>query len=661
MKGIKQVGKKIVQNHVLRLFLVAMLIDFVIEVLGRISVIKAVAFVINEPLVFFCNVMLVFAVVSLSLLFKRRVFAASLLSLSWLAVGIINGVILTNRMTPFNVKDLSTLKEARAIMSNYFSIKSMIIIGLGIAAFVALVIILFRKAPKIKGKVNYRRSAATIILVFAVTVGSITGGMKIGILDTFFPNLAYAYRDNGVTYSFMITWLRTGISKPANYSEETITGVFKNGELGDDGIYTPGEDDNKDVKKKPNILFLQLESFMDPTVFTDIEYNKDPIPNYRKLMKEYSSGYITVPAVGAGTANVEFEAITGISARFFGPGEYPHKSVLTEKTCESIPFDLKQLGYSTHAIHNHRGAFYNRNKVFRNLGFDSFTCLEYMHDVKKNPKNWAKDEILTENIIDALDSTKGPDYIYTISVQGHGKYPTEQAIENPPIQVTKAPNDEKKWAYEYYANQIYEMDKFVKDLTDELKKYDEDIVLVMYGDHLPALDMTEEELATGDLYKTEYIVWSNFDMPKEDENTTTYQVGAKLLKRLGISAGLLTQYTQNYSDKDGYQKGLKALSYDILYGDKYIYGRVNPYEATDMKMGVKTIKVESVYQIGEDYYIKGENFTEYSKITLDGKELKTVYLGPTVLALNEEVDPSEVVNMKVSQIEKNKEILSTTE
>ncbi|MDO4517630.1 MAG: sulfatase-like hydrolase/transferase, partial [Bacillota bacterium] len=409
MKGIKQVGKKIVQNHVLRLFLVAMLIDFVIEVLGRISVIKAVAFIINEPLVFFCNVMLVFAVVSLSLLFKRRVFAASLLSLSWLAVGIINGIILTNRMTPFNVKDLSTLKEARAIMSNYFSIKSMIIIGLGIAAFVALVIILFRKAPKIKGKVNYRRSAATIILVFAVTVGSITGGMKIGILDTFFPNLAYAYRDNGVTYSFMITWLRTGISKPANYSEETITGVFKNGELGDDGIYTPGEDDNKDAKKKPNILFLQLESFMDPTVFTDIEYNKDPIPNYRKLMKEYSSGYITVPAVGAGTANVEFEAITGISARFFGPGEYPHKSVLTEKTCESIPFDLKQLGYSTHAIHNHRGAFYNRNKVFRNLGFDSFTCLEYMHDVKKNPKNWAKDEILTENIIDALDSTKGPD------------------------------------------------------------------------------------------------------------------------------------------------------------------------------------------------------------------------------------------------------------
>ena len=115
---------------------------------------------------------------------------------------------------------------------------------------------------------------------------------------------------------------------------------------------------------------------MDPTIVKDIEYNKDPMPYYRKLLKKYSSGYITVPAVGAGTANVEFEAMTGISARFFGPGEYPHKSVLTEKTCESIPYDLKQIGYTAHAIHNHRGAFYNRNTVFKNLGFDTFTSLE---------------------------------------------------------------------------------------------------------------------------------------------------------------------------------------------------------------------------------------------------------------------------------------------
>ena len=99
----------------------------------------------------------------------------------------------------------------------------------------------------------------------------------------------------------------------------------------------------------------------------------------------------------------------------------------------------------------------------------------------------------------------------------------------------------------------------------------------------------------------------------------------------------------------------------MLYGKDYIYGGKNPFEPTDLKMGIRDIKIESIVKIGEKYYIKGQNFTEYSKISLDGEVLKTVYLGPTILALNEEVDPSRVSDMKVSQVEKNKEILSTTE
>ena len=163
--------------------------------------------------------------------------------------------------------------------------------------------------------------------------------------------------------------------------------VFSKGELGEDKIYTPGKDDNTDVKKKPNIIYLQLESFIDPTEVKSVKFSKDPVPNYRKLMKEYSSGYPTVPAVGAGTANVEFEVMTGMSVKFFGPGEYPYKSILKKTVCEAAPYDMKTMGYSTHAIHNHRGAFYYRNKVFANMGFDTFTCLEYMNNVVKTPKN----------------------------------------------------------------------------------------------------------------------------------------------------------------------------------------------------------------------------------------------------------------------------------
>jgi len=584
-----------------------------------------------------------------------------MLSLIWLALGITNGVILSNRMTPFTIYDLSSLQDGLSIVSNYFSVTTMVIAVAAAVALVIAIIILFRKAPKMKEKVNYRRAAAAIVIIAVGTFGVFQLAIRGGVLDTFFGNLAYGYSDNGVPYCFLVTWMDQGIDKPSNYSADMIESIFYDGELGDDGIYTPGEDDDTDVENTPNILFLQLESFMDPTLVEGLEYSKDPIPNYRKLMEEYSSGYLTVPAVGAGTANVEFEVMTGISARFFGPGEYPYKNILRETTVESTPNDLKLLGYSSHAIHNHRGAFYGRNKVFSNMGFDTFTCLEYMNNVTKTPRNWAKDGILTEQIMDALESTDGKDYIYTISVQGHGKYPTEQVIEDPAITVTKAETEEQRWTYEYYVNQVYEMDLFVKELTDTLASYDEDVILVMYGDHLPALDMTEETMKNGSIYQTQYIIWNNFGMEKEDKDLNAYELTSEVLDRLGISVGMMNKYQQNYKGEENYLTNLEALAYDMLYGEHYIYGGKNPYEATDLQMGVKKIKIDEIVEIGDNYYIKGQNFTEYSKVSLDGEILDTVYLGPTILALKDKVDPEDVSRMKVSQVEKNSEILSTTE
>ena len=652
---------RIFHNSIVILAIASIVVDFIVEALSRHNPVEAALFMVQNPLVTLCNCMLIIAVLSLAMLFRRRAFALCMFALIWVALGITNCVILTNRMTPFNVKDLSNLKEGTQILRNYFSVTNLILIGAIVAILVVIVIVLFRKLPKLDRKVNYRNSIIGIVLIVALSFGVLQGGMKVGVLDTFFGSLPLAYKENGTPYSFMITWVKTGIDKPRNYSDEMIRGIFKDGEMGEDGIYTPGQDDDKTADQTPNIIYLQLESFIDPLQVKGFEYSKDPMPNYRELMSEYSSGYITVPAVGAGTANVEFEAITGISARFFGPGEYPHKSVLTEKTCESAAFDMKQLGYTSHAIHNHRGAFYNRNTVFSNLGFDTFTSLEYMNNVVKTPKNWAKDAVLTENILDALKSTKGRDYIYTISVQGHGKYPTEEVLDDPEIKVTKAPDEELKWPYEYYANQIYEMDQFVKELTDTLADYDEDIVLVMYGDHLPALNMTEDMMESGDLYKTQYIIWDNFGMKRIEKNLKAYNIHAEVTKRLGIHTGMLTQYHQNYSGKKNYQKNFKALAYDMLYGKKYIYGEKGPFEATDMQMGVKKIAIDKIVKIGDRYYIKGQNFTEYSRISLNGEVLKTVYLGPTILALSEEVDPEKVSEMKVSQVEKNKEVLSTTE
>ena len=220
-----------------------------------------------------------------------------------------------------------------------------------------------------------------------------------------------------------------------------------------------------------------------------------------------------------------------------------------------------------------------------------------MNNVVKTPKNWAKDALLTENIIDSLKITKNPDYIYTISVQGHGKYPTEEVIEDPVIQVTEAPDEELKWAYEYYANQIYEMDIFVKELTEALENYDEDVVLVMYGDHLPALDITDDQIDTNDVYQSQYIIWDNFGLSKKDKDTYAYELGPEVLERLGINVGLLTKYNQNYRGEKNYEKNLKTLSYDMLYGKNYIYGQQNPYSPTKLPVSYTHLTLPTILRV----------------------------------------------------------------
>lgn len=641
----------------------AIILNLLIETLGRFpttTIWGGLQFMVQEPLIFLYNTMIIFATLVIASIFKRRLFVFTVITIFWLIIGIVNGVILTQRMTPFTVKDLSILDDGITIVTNYLSTAQIVMAASGVVFAIGLLVLLYIKGPKKALPVKWKRNLIGIVIVIGATFGMTSYMIGSGKVETFFGNLAYAYRDYGVVYCFTNTWLNTGISKPEGYSEESILDIFSQEELGDDNAMLLEQKDEDE--KHPNIVFLQLESFIDPMTIKSIGLDKEACPNFRKLVENYPSGQLTVPACGAGTANVEFEVMSGLSVKFFGPGEYPYKSVLKEKTLETIAYDLKSLGYSTHAIHNHRAVFYNRNTVFANMGMDTFTSIEYMNNVEKTPKNWAKDDVLVECMLDALNSTQQRDMIYTISVQGHGKYPSEQVLSDPEVKVTSAPTEELKWKFEYYANQIYEMDQFIGKLVEEFEKYDEPIVLVMYGDHIPAIDLTEEDLENGNLYGTEYVIWSNFGLEGDDEDMYSYQLTSHVLEMLDMQIGTIFTYQQNHKNSETYLSDLKALGYDMLYGKQYIYGGENPFERVDMKMGVNDIKIESVVKIGDKYYIKGQNFTEYSKITLDGETLDTIYLGENILGLLEDVNPEDADRMKVSQIErKGKEILSTTE
>ena len=268
---------------------------------------------------------------------------------------------------------------------------------------------------------------------------------------------------------------------------------------------------------------------------------------------------------------------------------------------------------------------------------------------------------MTGEIMSTLKSTPNRDFVYTISVEGHGGYPKTKVYDDPTVTAAGITDTGEANELEYYLQQVRDEDNFVGTLTDALKNYKENTIVVFYGDHLPPLSIISNgNLTTNDEYKQQYVIWSNFKMPQQDKDLYSYQLGSEVLNRLGIHQGYLTKYHQDHSQDADYKANLKALQYDMLYGKQYIFGGKSPYARTDMKMGIRDIKVDRVVKVGSKYYIKGENFTPYSMISLDGKVLDTIYLGPTVLGLQEEINPNDVSRMKVSQVEKSS-ILSTTE
>ena len=648
------------QLNVVQMVVLALALNLLIELLNHKGVGALFSFIGQHPLAFVVNYCIILFTLSPCLFFRRRVFFLALVGLVWAVGGIANGIIIQNRMTPFTTADLAVFATGFEILPNYFTKFQMVLLGICVVAVIAGGVFLFLRGPKEPVKLGRRliSGLAAVVVTGGMMVGTLQAGLENGSLSTIFSNLAYAYEDYGFAYCFANTWLNTGIQKPKNYSEQDMERI--QGLIDQNSDKLPAGTPMTDV----NVIYVQLESFFDPQQIEGLTFNQDPLPNWHALQKEFSTGYLTVPVVGAGTANTETEVLTGMRTHFFGPGEYPYKTVFTEQTVESVAYILKNLGYGTHAVHNHRGAFYGRNVVYKNMGFDTFTSLEYMPSTSMTPKNWCKDSVLTGEIEAALDSTDTPDLVFTVSVQGHGKYPGTPILDEPAITVSTIEDENLRYPIEYYANQIYEMDQFIKDLTDMLSQREEKTILVLYGDHLPALQFDEDTLLSHDMYKTEYLIWDNFGLEKDDGSLKAYQLTSHVLGKLNITDGIINRFHQTCQQESTYLTDLRKLQYDALYGEHYLTGGQPAYEPADMKMGVRPITVSEYIKLEENWYIVGENFTPYCKATVNGEILETEYLNSHIMrVLDDEMvqEIQSVEDIKISVVEKYNEVLSVTE
>ena len=626
----------------------SLILELIIELLGHRPIWSAFVFSVRRPGMFFVNTAIIFVTLVFVMIVRRKVFYAICGTSLWLICGIVNCSVLAFRAIPFSARDFSILASGILIADVYLSPLAIIGIIAGLILFLLFLVFLFLRAPKSEKSNHWKKDLFTVAgLTIALFVLCFFGTCHVEPAEHY-ESVNEAYEMCGFPYCFTSSIINSGIDRPENYSAHRVSQL---------------QPDDVTAKKEPNIILIQLESFFDPALIEGVELSENPVPNFSELRDSCASGYLRMPTLGAGTANAEFEVLTGMSLDYFGIGEYPYETLLRENTCASIAYDLKELGYRTHAIHNYSGSFYGRNEVYANLGFDDFTSLEYMHGIELTEKDWPKDAVLTEYIMKALEQTEALDFVFTVTVQCHGKYPDDLPVENISLTENEVFEGDSSEQFRYFVQQLQGTDAFLGDLIDTLKNYPEETVVVAYGDHLPSLGLSEEDLINGSLMQTQYFIWSNYGTGtgSADMDLSAYQLTAHLFDVIGIQGGLITGFHQEYMRQPEYQEKLELLEYDLLYGDRLAHGGVNPYIRTDMHMGLDEITATGTITDDETITITGSGFTEYSVVYVDGERIDdTIYHSPEMLSVPlSSVELTPESRIEICQTGKDRIILSS--
>ena len=595
-------------------FLLACLLIFVIELISRRNFVSAITFIGNHTLAYLYNALIIFASLSFVYLTRYRAQLRVLISACWIFLGTVNGLILSSRVTPFSYTDLKCISDLLSMKNTtYFTAKEATIVVSVIVLFFIFLGFFFTKGPKYTGKrhnVIVPLSIAALLLVgLPITTQA---AQNTHILASYFSNIAEGYSDYGFVYGFSTSVVGRGMSKPEGYSEETVDAIQTL-------VESAGTQTSVTAENAPNIICVLLESFCDPYDIDFLNMSEDPVTNFHSLESSFSTGYLTVPVVGAGTANTEFEILTGMSMQHFGTGEYPYKTILKQTDCESIASDLSQIGYGTHVVHNNG--------------------------------SWPTDDILVSETVKAMDATKDqPDFVYTITVGGHGDYPTGKVLSTPDIAVTGAADEASNNQWEYYVNMLHNVDRFIGKLVEAADRRGEDTIIVMFGDHLPTLGLSNEDMKSGDIFKTKYITWNNMGLPKEDADLTAYQLLAQITDQAGIHEGTIFNYHQTQASSETYQSGLETLQYDLLYGKRYAYQGQDLYPASTLSMDVEDVIVSNIRPNTEDHKLMviGFHFTKNTKIFVNGTKVSTTYISPSHLTTSlDHVSDGDVITVNL--------------
>lgn len=306
------------------------------------------------------------------------------------------------------------------------------------------------------------------------------------------------------------------------------------------------------------VIMILSESFSDPTRVSGVAFTEDPMPNIRALKDVTTSGLMLSPGIGGGTANIEYQALTGLDLALFDDSlQSPYQELVPH---QKQPYAFNQLWNEAYgedgsvAIHPYYKNMYLRDSNYKRFGFGHFYSLDsapaVAHQDRVDNSPFVSDVAAYQNVIDQLSATEShPQFIQLVTIQNHASY-EDWYVDNQFKEAdVSSLSDGEKQQIDVYAKGVNLTDQATVDFLNQLNAIDRPITVIFYGDHLPGIYFTasEDENNTTALHETDYFIWSNQASPS---------AGAKL---------------------DGQQANYTSSNYFMPLAAEHMNAKVSPY------------------------------------------------------------------------------------
>ena len=302
-------------------------------------------------------------------------------------------------------------------------------------------------------------------------------------------------------------------------------------------------------EEKPTVIAIMNETFADLSIYQNMHANYQGPEFFKSLGDTLQRGRLFVSAYGGGTANSEFEFLTGNSMSNLGSGVYPY-TIYDLSRAENLAAQFKSLGYDTTAMHPNHATNWNRENVYKQFGFDRFLSINDFEGAE-TLRGMVTDRATYDKILDLLSSNSAPQFIFDVTMQNHSGYDT--GLLPADKQQTYYIDGVSRPDVDEYLSLIKESDDALRYFINRLRTLNRKVVLVFFGDHQPFFPSTYNDAwFTGEddathaerLWQTDYIIWANYPVAGRTETSATVDLSTNYLSAnlMNLIGSPLTDY-----------------------------------------------------------------------------------------------------------------------